>query len=52
MNFCDKNLPNDPGFTLELNQRMNYDQVVPDGLDLVVYFISDRFDPCFMYYVC
>ena len=25
--FCDKALPNDPGFTLELSQRMNYDQV-------------------------
>lgn len=27
VNFCDKNIPNDPGFTLELNQRMNYDQL-------------------------
>jgi len=25
--FCDKNLINDPGFTLELSQRMNYDQM-------------------------
>ena len=25
--FCDKTMPNDPGFTLELSQRMNYDQV-------------------------
>jgi len=27
VNFCDKNLANDPGFTLELSQRMNYDQL-------------------------
>jgi len=27
VNFCDKNIPNDPGFTLELSQRMNYDQM-------------------------
>ena len=27
VNFCDKNIPNDPGFTLELSQRMNYEQV-------------------------
>ena len=25
--FCDKAIPNDPGFTLELSQRMNYDQM-------------------------
>ena len=25
--FCDRTIPNDPGFTLELSQRMNYDQV-------------------------
>lgn len=25
--FCDKNVINDPGFTLELSQRMNYDQM-------------------------
>jgi len=25
VNFCDKNIPNDPGFSLELSQRMNYD---------------------------
>ena len=25
--FCDKTLPNDQGFLLELSQRMNYDQV-------------------------
>ncbi|XP_064631404.1 ubiquitin carboxyl-terminal hydrolase 7-like isoform X2 [Lineus longissimus] len=25
--FCDKTLPNDPGFNLELSQRMSYDQV-------------------------
>lgn len=25
VNFCDKNKPLDPGFTLELSQRMNYD---------------------------
>lgn len=23
--FCDKNIPNDPGFTLDLSLRMNYD---------------------------
>ena len=27
MTFCDKTAPNDPGFTLTLNQKMNYDQV-------------------------
>jgi len=27
VNFCDKNIPNDPGFSLELSQRMNYDQL-------------------------
>ena len=25
--FCDKSNPNDAGFTLELSQKMNYDQV-------------------------
>ncbi|UYV65714.1 USP7 [Cordylochernes scorpioides] len=25
--FCDKALPNDPGFTIELSLRMNYDQM-------------------------
>ncbi|XP_013388428.1 ubiquitin carboxyl-terminal hydrolase 7 [Lingula anatina] len=25
--FCDKNIPSDPGFTLELSLRMNYDQI-------------------------
>ena len=25
--FCDKNIPNDPGFCLELSMRMNYDQI-------------------------
>ena len=25
--FCDKTVPNDSGFTLTLNQKMNYDQV-------------------------
>lgn len=25
--FCDKMVPNDPGFTMELSQQMNYDQV-------------------------
>ncbi|XP_063230650.1 ubiquitin carboxyl-terminal hydrolase 7 isoform X2 [Bacillus rossius redtenbacheri] len=25
--FCDKMIPNDPGFTLELSQRMTYDQM-------------------------
>ncbi|KAK3929340.1 Ubiquitin carboxyl-terminal hydrolase 7 [Frankliniella fusca] len=25
--FCDKTIPNDPGFTLKLSQRMNYDQL-------------------------
>lgn len=25
--FCDKNQLNDPGFTLELSQKMNYDSV-------------------------
>ena len=25
--FCDKQQPNDQGFTLELSQRMNYDQM-------------------------
>ena len=25
--FCDKKMPNDPGFTLELSQHMDYDQV-------------------------
>jgi ubiquitin carboxyl-terminal hydrolase 7 len=25
--FCDKQVYNDPGFTLELSQRMNYDQI-------------------------
>ncbi|KAK2160538.1 hypothetical protein LSH36_131g04007 [Paralvinella palmiformis] len=25
--FCDKTRPNDPGFTLDLSQKMNYDQV-------------------------
>lgn len=25
--FCDKNVISDPGFTLELSQRMNYDQM-------------------------
>ena len=28
VNFCDKNLPNDPGFNLQLSQRINYDQVL------------------------
>lgn len=27
VNFVDKNLPNDPGFTLTLSQRMNYAQI-------------------------
>lgn len=27
VNFCDKTIPNDPGFTLELSLRMNYDQM-------------------------
>ena len=26
--FCDKSLPNDPGFTLTLNQKMTYAQVL------------------------
>ncbi len=25
--FCDKAVPSDSGFTLELSQRMNYDQM-------------------------
>lgn len=25
--FCDKNVPNDPGFTLELSLKMTYDQI-------------------------
>ncbi|XP_015588700.1 ubiquitin carboxyl-terminal hydrolase 7 isoform X2 [Cephus cinctus] len=25
--FCDKTIPNDPGFTMELSQRMTYDQI-------------------------
>lgn len=25
--FCDKMIPNDPGFTMELSSRMNYDQI-------------------------
>lgn len=25
--FCDKTVPSDPGFTMELSQRMNYDQM-------------------------
>ena len=25
--FCDKAIQNDPGFTLELSMRMNYDQM-------------------------
>lgn len=25
--FCDKQVPNDNGFTLELSQKMNYDQM-------------------------
>ena len=24
--FCNKNIPNDAGFSLELSQRMNYEQ--------------------------
>ena len=27
VNFCDKNVANDPGFSLELSQRMNYDML-------------------------
>ena len=27
VNFCDKNIPNDVGFNLELSQRMNYEQL-------------------------
>ena len=27
VNFCDKNNPSDSGFTLELSQRMNYEQL-------------------------
>jgi len=27
VNFCDKNIPNDVGFSLELSQRFNYDQL-------------------------
>ena len=27
VNFCDKNIPNDAGFNLELSQRMNYEQL-------------------------
>ena len=27
VNFCDKNNPSDAGFTLELSQRMNYEQL-------------------------
>ena len=27
MTFCDKQVFSDPGFTLELSQKMNYDQV-------------------------
>lgn len=26
--FCDKNIPNDPGFVLELSNNMKYDQMV------------------------
>lgn len=26
--FCDKMIPNDPGFTMELSMRMNYEQLV------------------------
>jgi hypothetical protein len=25
--FCDKMIPNDPGFTIDLSQRMTYDQM-------------------------
>jgi ubiquitin carboxyl-terminal hydrolase 7 len=25
--FCDKTIPNDPGFTMGLSHRMNYDQM-------------------------
>ncbi|KAL0278652.1 UNVERIFIED_CONTAM: hypothetical protein PYX00_000410 [Menopon gallinae] len=25
--FCDKSVPTDPGFTMDLSQRMNYDQI-------------------------
>lgn len=25
--FCDKTIPNDPGFTMELSLRMTYDQM-------------------------
>ena len=27
MTFCDKTIPGDEGFTIELSQKMNYDQV-------------------------
>ena len=27
LKFCDKNIPNDEGFSLELSQRMNYEQL-------------------------
>ena len=27
VNFCDKNVTNDSGFSLELSQRMNYGEV-------------------------
>jgi len=43
VNFCDKNVPNDPGFTLELSQRMNYDQLakkVANHLETDMYLIQ------------
>ncbi|XP_023345461.1 ubiquitin carboxyl-terminal hydrolase 7 isoform X1 [Eurytemora carolleeae] len=50
VNFCDKNLPNDPGFNLQLSQRINYDQLakkVADQLetepDLLQFFKSQSY---------
>lgn len=41
--FCDKSVPNDPGFSIELSQKMNYDQIaqaVAQRLDTDPYLIQ------------
>lgn len=41
--FCDKTIPNDPGFTMELSSKMNYDQIanaVAQRLDTDPYLLQ------------
>ena len=50
--FCDKTQPNDTGFTLDLSQKMNYDQVAKNvgqhlGIDpyLLQFFKCQTYAP-------